>query len=58
MYHPMTDVGIVVPIDDIDTYLAKGYLLGMSKHECASKAKSGRKQKHMYHPMTDKQVYA
>lgn len=58
MHHPITDVGIVVPRDEVDAYLAKGYLLGMSKHERASKAESGRKQKHMYHPITDKQVYA
>ena len=58
MHHPITDIGIVVPRDEVNAYLAKGYLLGMSKHECASKAESGRKQKHMYHPITDKQVYA
>ena len=44
MHHPITDVGIVVPSDEVDAYLAKGYLLGMSKHERASKAESGRKQ--------------
>lgn len=58
MHDPATDKGTLVRNEDINLFLKRGYVLGMSEHEREAIAKRNIGQTHMFDPATDKQVYA
>lgn len=58
MHDPITDKAVFVDANEVQLYLQRGYVIGMSQHECNSIRKRNLKQKQMYNPQTDKQVYA
>lgn len=58
MHKPITDEAAFVKPQEVQLYLQKGYVLGMSQHEKDSISKRNAKQKQMYNPQTDEQVYA
>ena len=53
MHHPTTDEAICVRNDEVDAYLAKGYVLGMSIHERNAISCRNKNQKHMFNPETN-----
>lgn len=58
MHNLTTDNGVLVRNEDVNLFLERGYVLGMSKHECEAIARRNTGQTHMFDPATDKQVYA
>lgn len=58
MHDPITDKAVFVKPNEIQSYLQKGYVIGMSQHERNSISKRNTNVRQMYDPITDKQVYA